>query len=185
VLGIASGYRPVSGWFGKLEHINLQRGDYWISDKESGFGDNSRVVILPNEAILVLQGYITYCSQMAIHNGNTQCDLSVRYQRVLDSSEHLFFYIDENSITECTPSAYARHIDPVFPVQPNWARHHIRTLLLKKEMNPALVSAWMGHQYLGKRALHQHSSLTRTHLELVTDTISQHLKELNVEMTQW
>ncbi len=184
-LSLSSGYRPVTGWFGKRNHINLDTGDYWISDKESGFGDNSRVIVLPQRMLILMHQYLNLCSMLAIAHSNISQALSHRYQQVLSSEEHLFFYIEENEIVECKPSTYSKQIDSIFPIQPNWARHHIRSLLLSKNIDTALISAWMGHYNQNKRALHSHSHLNRKQYRTIAELIDHYLERIGIKVSPW
>lgn len=185
VLALSSGYRPVTGWFGKLSHMHLATGDYWISDKESGIGDNSRVVTLSPAAIQVVRYYLEYCEQMIVEHGNSNVDLSRRYKQIVDGDEYLFFYQQEGELLPCTPSNYTTMIDDIWPLQPNWARHHIRSTLSQIGVDPTLINAWMGHATNGKRCYHSYSTLSRTQLEKVTGTIEEHLLQIGVETIQW
>ncbi|MCL9774041.1 hypothetical protein [Vibrio methylphosphonaticus] len=183
ILAIASGYRPVTGWFGKITHLSLQTGDYWISDKESGIGDNSRVIKLPEIAINILNNYLNYCKRRVLQLANTQPELSLEYQRLLTGETHLFFYLKENQYEPCTPSSYTFFIDAVFPLQANWARHHTRSLLTAKGIDLSVINAWMGHMNQSKRSFHEFSTLTRQHMLTVSNILNEHLLDIGVEAT--
>ncbi|TMX46559.1 integrase [Photobacterium damselae] len=181
VLAIASGYRPVTGWFGKITHLSLQTGDYWISDKESGIGDNSRVIKLPEIAIKILDNYLSYCKRRFLQIANTQPELSLEYQRLLTGDTHLFFYLRDGRCETCTPSNYTFFIDSVFPLPANWARHHVRTLLTAKGVDISVINAWMGHMNQSKRSFHEFSALTRQQMVTASNILNQHLLDIGVE----
>ncbi|QIA65412.1 integrase [Vibrio astriarenae] len=181
VLAIASGYRPVTGWFGKITHLSMQTGDYWISDKESGIGDNSRIIKLPEIAIKILDYYLSYCKRRVLQLANTQPELSLEYKRLLTGETHLFFYLREGHYEPCTPSNYAFFIDSIFPLQANWARHHVRSLLTQKGVDPSVINAWMGHMNQSKRSFHEFSTLTRKHMVTVSNILNEHLLDIGVE----
>ncbi|MGF1860898.1 hypothetical protein [Photobacterium profundum] len=185
VLSMASGYRPVTGWFGRLNHLHMASGDYWISDKESGITDSSRVIVLPQRALALLKKYKEYSYQMSVSHENVALTLSLRYKALLSSQEHLFFYRSEHGIIECTPSSYTEQIDSIFPLQPNWARHHMRTLLQERNIEADIISTWMGHQHHAKRAFHSHSMLNRKHMLVLAQVIDSYLNELGVEVHVW
>ncbi|WP_299018089.1 integrase [uncultured Photobacterium sp.] len=185
IMGLACGYRPVTGWFGKLEHFHLATGECWISDKEKSTGDCSRVIILPKTALEVLERYLTYVEQTAIHYGSANQTISFRYHSVLNSQEHLFFYREKDQIQETIPSAFIALVDPIFPLQPNWPRHHIRSLLLEKGIPSELISAWMGHQGTGKHAFNQFSHLDRKQMRKISQEINNHLIEIGIEGNIW
>jgi integrase len=183
VLAIASGYRPVTGWFGKITHLSLQTGDYWVSDKESGIGDNSRVIKLPDITIKILDNYLSYCKRRVLQLANTQPELSLEYKRLLTGETHLFFYLRESQYEPCTPSNYTFFIDSVFPLQANWARHHARSLLTAKGVDTSVINAWMGHMNQSKRSFHEFSTLTRQHMVTISNILNEHLLEIGVEAT--
>jgi hypothetical protein len=183
VLAIASGYRPVTGWFGKITHLSMQTGDYWISDKESGIGDNSRVIKLPDIAIKILNNYLDYCKRRELQLANINPNLSLEYQRLLKGETHLFFYLRENQYEPCTPSNYTFFVDAIFPLQANWARHHTRSLLSTKRVDSSVINAWMGHMNQSKRSFHEFSTLTRQHMVTVSHILHEHLLDIGVEAT--
>lgn len=180
VLAIGSGYRPVTGWFGKITHLSLQTGDYWISDKESGVGDNSRVVKLPQIAVNILDDYLRYCSDRGLRLANINPELSREYQCVLSGENHLFFYVKEHQLMPCTPSNYSLFIDPILPLQANWARHHVRSLLTANNVDAPIINAWMGHMNHSKRSFHEYSALSRQDMRLVSTLINAHLVDIGV-----
>ncbi|MGR5064066.1 integrase [Photobacterium sp. DNB22_13_2] len=185
IMGLACGYRPVTGWFGKLEHFHLDTGECWISDKEKSTGDCSRVIVLPKTALRILEQYLTYVEQAAIHYGNANKTISFRYHSVLNSQEHLFFFREKDLIQETIPSIFIALVDPIFPLQPNWPRHHIRSLLLKNNVPTELISAWMGHQDTGKHAFNQFSHLNRKQMRTISQVINHHLIEIGLEESIW
>ncbi|MBC7001742.1 integrase [Photobacterium sp. BZF1] len=185
IMGLSCGYRPVTGWFGKLEHYHIATGECWISDKEKSTCDCSRVIVLPKTALKVLEQYLTYIEQAAIHYGNVNRAICLRYHSVLTSQEHLFFYREKDQIRETIPSAFIELVDPIFPLQPNWPRHHIRSLLLEKNISPELISAWMGHQDTGKHAFNQFSHLNRKQMRTISQEINNYLIEIGIERNIW
>ncbi|WP_252856987.1 integrase [Photobacterium angustum] len=180
VLMLASGYRPVTGWFGKREDFHLPTGTYWINDKNTSMGDSSRCILLADIAILYLKHYIDYLHQAVIYHGNRTTSLKQRYEKSLTSEEHFFFYRQNSSFDDVTPSNFAHFADKLFPLQPNWARHHIRSLLCHHGVAPELISAWMGHQDMGKQAFHSFSQLSQSQLKQVSHIINQLFIELGL-----
>ncbi|WP_238091769.1 integrase [Photobacterium leiognathi] len=180
VLMLASGYRPVTGWFGKREDFHLPTATYWISDKNISMGDNSRCILLADIAVLYLKHYINYLDEAVRFQGNRSLYLKQRYEKSLTSEEHLFFYRENDIVYEVIPSHYAQFVDSLFPLQPNWARHHIRSLLCKHAISPELISAWMGHQDMGKQAFNSFSQLNQKQLKQVSHIINQLLIELGL-----
>ncbi|WP_305404336.1 integrase [Photobacterium leiognathi] len=180
VLMLASGYRTVTGWFGKREDFHLPTGTYWINDKNTSMGDSSRCILLADIAILYLKRYIDYLHQAVIYHGNRAPSLKQRYEKSLTSEEHFFFYRQDSSFDDVTPSNFTQFADKLFPLQPNWARHHIRSLLCHHGVAPELISAWMGHQDMGKQAFHSFSQLSQSQLKQVSHIINQLFIELGL-----
>lgn len=181
VLMLATGYRPVSGWFGKRDDFHLLSKNYWIADKTSSIGDNSRCIVLPNIAINYLQAYIDYLNQAIIYHENQSPKIYHRYKDCLNNQAHFFFFRHNNNILEVLPSNYTHIIDSIFPMQPNWARHHIRSLLSKHNIAPELISAWMGHQDMAKPAFNAFSQLSRKQLQQISEIINQHFINIGLE----
>ena len=178
---LATGYRPVSGWFGKRDDFHLLSKNYWIADKTSSIGDNSRCIVLPNIAINYLQAYIDYLRQAIIYHENQSPKIYHRYKDCLNNQAHFFFFRHDNNILEVLPSNYTHIIDSIFPMQPNWARHHIRSLLSKHNIAPELISAWMGHQDMAKPAFNAFSQLSRKQLQRISEIINQHFINIGLE----
>ncbi len=162
VLGLSSGYRPVTGWLGKKSDLNLFSGEYYIADKDSLAIGSGRIVIIPPLTIKIIEQYLEFVSQAARYFKNTNPRLSKRYQKTLNSREHLFFYRNtqdpEKLFDESTPDTIILQFD-YFPLPPNWHRHQLRTLLHKNKVAPDLMDAWMGHTGISQTAFSQFSSI--------------------------
>lgn len=185
ILALASGYRPVTGWLGKMTDINVTSRQYWISDKENRLGDASRVIVLPAIALDCLKQYQAYLSKAALHFCNKQPALHLRYQDAIFGHEHLFFFRNENNSDpiwqEVSPKTMMPVFDSIFPLQPNWHRHHIRTLLAKNNIHSDLIAAWMGHAEVGEAPFAQYSSLKVSHLEQIANVLQQHFESIDVK----
>ena len=162
VLCLSSGYRPVTGWLGKKSDLNLFSGEYYIADKDSLAIGSGRIVIIPRVTIKIIKQYLEFISQAARYFKNTNPQLSKRYQKILNSQEHLFFYRKsqdpEKLFKESTPETIILQFD-YFPLPPNWYRHQLRTLLHKNKVPPDLMDAWMGHTSISQTAFSQFSSI--------------------------
>ncbi|ANS87431.1 hypothetical protein VSVS12_03731 [Vibrio scophthalmi] len=185
VLTIATGYRPVRGWFGSIKDIDLISGMYWISDKEKQSGDSSRIIKLPSIAMTILTEYIDYlkhCKQYYQEDGNAI--LSRRYSIALDGSGHLLFWrTSTNRTDEMRPSTFMKQAEKYkipFP-QSNWYRHQIRSYLSSENLHPDLINAWMGHAHYSTQAFNRYSGLSFQDLDEVSQKINQLLKEIGVE----
>ena len=123
---------------------------------------SGRIVIIPRVTIKIIKQYLEFISQAARYFKNTNPQLSKRYQKILNSQEHLFFYRKsqdpEKLFKESTPETIILQFD-YFPLPPNWYRHQLRTLLHKNKVPPDLMDAWMGHTSISQTAFSQFSSI--------------------------
>lgn len=185
ILALSSGYRPVTGWLGKISDINLITGQYWISDKENHLGDASRIIILPQLTLDIVKKYLAFIKHSAVHYRNINPQLSLRYQDAINGEEHLFFYRTNTHYNESTPKTITEQLDTIFPLPPNWHRHHIRTLLHNAETSPELMAAWMGHADIGQGSFTQYSSMSINELKTITDEISHHLTDIGIQVVNY
>jgi len=184
VLGLSSGYRPVTGWLGKKSDLNLFSGEYYIADKDSLAIGSGRIVIIPSLTVKIAKQYLAFVSQAARYFKNTNPQLSKRYQKILNSREHLFFYRNtqarEKLFEESTPETIILQFD-YFPLPPNWHRHQLRTLLHKSQIAPDLMDAWMGHTSISQTAFSQFSSLGIEDLREISLLIEDLLQRISVK----
>ncbi|MEJ6120691.1 hypothetical protein MT390_02140 [Vibrio sp. 2-Bac 85] len=184
VMGLSSGYRPVTGWLGKKSDLNLFSGEYYIADKDSLAIGSGRIVIIPPLTVKIVEQYLTFVSQAARYFKNTNPQLSKRYQKILNSREHLFFYrntqASEKLFEESTPETIILQFD-YFPLPPNWHRHQLRTLLHKSKVAPDLMDAWMGHTSISQTAFSQFSSIGIEDLREISLFIEDLLLRIGVQ----
>jgi len=181
VLGLSSGYRPVSGWYGTAKHLHLRTLCYWISDKQDSVNDNSRFIILPEVTTKLLSDYFEYSRYKANQYKNTNTRLMRRYDAASSGEEHLFFYLsDKKDIVEVVPSSYQKMIKEYFPLQDNWTRHYIRSYLSKSGIHTELIDAYMGHSSIESLAYLPASSLSRLELSEIAQKINKLLVGVGV-----
>jgi hypothetical protein len=178
-LALSSGYRPVTGWLGKITDYNLLNLTLWISDKEMLQSETGRLIILPEIALRILKRYLQYLKAGAVDASRLNLDISARYQQAITGEQHLFFFITDDVIEEVTPSTMAAHFDSVLPLPLNWHRHYVRSLLFKKKIHPELIAAWMGHAQLNEPAFTRFSSYSIGDLKIISDLINQKLMSAN------
>jgi hypothetical protein len=176
ILGFSSGYRPVEGWFGYTQDIHFPTGEYRIAEKERQLSYSGRVILLPPTALKALKSYFSYCEEACIHFANSEPLLSNRYRQSIDSLSPFCFYRHQGKIQEATPSSYAQHIDPIFPLQANWARHHLRSFLFERQINDEVIGAWMGHIHSNQLPFAQFSQLRRQELTTIQSLLETQLK---------
>ncbi|MDV7106084.1 hypothetical protein R3X26_16925 [Vibrio sp. TH_r3] len=185
ILALSSGARPVTGWFGYRADYHLPTKEYWISDKAHRLEDNSRVVVLPQQAIHALAAYTDFLASARHHFRHSTPLLATRYQESLTSDAHLMFYRNNGELEEITPSAYQAKVADIFPLQPNWHRHHIRTLLNEHNISDEIAAAWMGHMTANTLSFASFSALSRRDMETVAILLERYLNELNLEVISW
>ena len=178
-LAVSSGYRPVTGWLGKITDYNLLNLSLWISDKEMLQSQVGRFITLPEIAIRILKQYLQFLSAGKVDSTNVNIDISARYQQAITGEQHLFFFILDDAIEEVTPSTMAAHFDSVLPLPLNWHRHYVRSLLFKEKIHPDLIAAWMGHAQLNEPAFTRFSSYSISDLKIISELINQKLTSVN------
>ena len=178
-LAVSSGYRPVTGWLGKITDYNLLNLSLWISDKEMLQSQVGRFITLPEIAVRILKQYLQFLSAGKVDSTNVNIDISARYQQAITGEQHLFFFILDDAIEEVTPSTMAAHFDSVLPLPLNWHRHYVRSLLFKEKIHPDLIAAWMGHAQLNEPAFTRFSSYSISDLKIISELINQKLTSVN------
>lgn len=178
ILALSSGYRPVTGWFGHLSHINLDNHQYWISDKETQQSNTCRTIILPDMCIQVINKYLRYVEQSIAHHQFLNVELCERYKSVLSSDEHFTFFTHGNKVEEIRPKTYEAQIKDKLSLQLNWHRHHIRSYLAQEQIDHELISAWMGHSDIGGGLFSSCSSCSFREMQLIADSINTLLTEI-------
>lgn len=161
MLTMASGYRPVSGTGGKLSDICLDSGQFWISDKENRPGISARCIVLPTVVITQIKIYLHYLEKLSARFNLRNAENYNHIQKVIDGTEHLLFLFDTKTekITEITPKTIRPYMDGQFPIALNWHRHYIRSKLMERSVDPALINTFMGHEEIGQEGLGRFSGL--------------------------
>ncbi|WP_028764594.1 hypothetical protein [Shewanella colwelliana] len=174
-LAISSGYRPVTGWFGKVTDYNLFNSTFWISDKEMHQALSGRMIILPDIAMSILKHYLRYLKAGKVDSMSLKIEVTERYQDAISGEKHLFFFINDGAIEEVTPKTMTAHFDSVLPLPLNWHRHYVRSLLVDENVPPELIAAWMGHAELNEPAFTRFCSYSINDLKIISNTINTKL----------
>jgi|TARA_R110001583_G_scaffold843_1_gene7704 integrase len=178
-LAISSGYRPVTGWLGKITDLNLFNKTFWISDKEIQQKTNGRVVVLPDITLSIIEKYIAYLHFFKVKTRRIDIKLSQRYEDALNGKEHLFFYRQGLSTEEVSPKSMSSHFDSIIPLPLNWYRHYARSLLVSKSIDPDLIAAWMGHAEVNSPSFTRFCSYSMADLKRVANCLNQKLIDTN------
>jgi len=178
ILSIASGYRPVEGWFGSIHDIHFSSGEYRIAEKERLVGYSGRVILLPEIVLTHIQEYIDYCKRAIIYFIQSNSTLAKRYKESIQGNMPFCFYRHQQAMQETTPSTYMQHIKLIFPLPENWARHYLRSFLFSHNIPDELIGAWMGHRHSNQLPFAQFSQLSRKELNIIRDLLEDHITKL-------
>ena len=175
ILAFATGHRDVTAPLGKITDYNPYQRTWWISDKERRHGLAARTLIIPPTAAKQVEHYLDHLRQLQIHCRFLAPDLAVRCQQALDGSGNLLFILtdkqDKKVPVDLTPSLLAGLLQARLPWSRNWARHHLRSELVKHSVNPELIDGWMGHEEIGEEVLGRHSFLSMADCREIADII--------------
>ncbi|WP_133405867.1 site-specific integrase [Parashewanella tropica] len=185
IIGLSSGYRPVTGWLGTITDYDLANHSVWISDKEQLGDTKGREIILPDIAVLVLKQYLQYLQTCSLKVNPPYQKLIKRYQNAQNGNEHLFFYRTEGRYEEVTPKTIISHFDAVFPLPPNWHRHFARSLFVSENMHPDVISAWMGHTNLNSPAFSRFCSYSMADMKELARALNNKLTQLKCEVINY
>lgn len=179
IVELASCYRPIIGVLGILSDFNLNRKEYLISDKEVG-NESLRVIVLADYCVDVLNKYINYVNECSEFYANKDWGIHQRYSQVITSEKHLIFFIDDHKTVEVSPKTIDIYLSSIFPLQPNWHRHYILTLLHKHNIDNSAISAFMGHSELGGRTFTKTSSFCFENMQDIAVCINSHFIDLGI-----
>ena len=188
IIAMSSGYRPVTGWLGKLSDIDLANKQYWISDKETQSVNSSRLIVLSTICIEVIKQYLTYVKQCIRFYKRSDPTLADRYHKILTGEEHLTFFMKSTgnkgkTITEeASPKTIQYHLKDIFPLQLNWYRHHMCSYLNSVEEDPSLIRAWMGHSDFGGNTFTASSSCSFRSMASIANAIDRYLSKIGIEV---
>lgn len=183
MLTMASGFRPVTGTCGKLSDICLDSGMFWISDKENRNGISARCIVLGDIALKQLSFYLQHLKDLSSFFSIRNKVLYQRFIESLNAKEHLLFFIGDNDeIIEVTPTSINPYMDKQFPVKLNWHRHYIRSQFMRKNIDPALIGSFMGHEEIGQEGLGRFSSLSYCDFKKLSEVVNSILKSLNFKV---
>ncbi|PSJ37786.1 hypothetical protein [Zobellella taiwanensis] len=175
VLAFATGHRDVTAPLGQITDYNPYQRTWWISDKERRHGLAARTLVVPPTAAKQIEHYLEHLRQLQVHCRFLAPELAARCQQALDGSGNLLFILtdkqDAKLPADLTPSLLEGLLQARLPWSRNWARHHLRSELTKRSVNPELIDGWMGHEEIGEEALGRHSFLSMADCREIADVI--------------
>jgi len=185
LLVFATGHRDVNAPMGRLNDYNAYQRSWWISDKERRSGLSARTVIIPPTAALQVDLYLDHLRSLARHSRLLDPVITERCQQTVAGHTNLLFVLIEKSGTttprDLTPTLLARLLNDHLPWARNWARHHLRTELANRDINPELIDGWMGHEDIGEEAMSRHSLLSMGQFRSLAEVIESILTEHKIE----
>ena len=185
LLTFSTGHRDVTAPMGKLTDYNPHQRTWWISDKERRNVPSARTLVIPPTAAKQVDDYLQHLHQLKKHCHFRAPNIAERCQQALDGSGNLLFYITDKQYTkvssDLTPALLAKLLEQQLPWARNWARHHLRSELAKKNVYPEVIDGWMGHEEIGEEAFGQHSFLSMYEYRELADTIESILNTHKIE----
>lgn len=185
LLAFATGHRDVNAPMGLLTDYNPYQRSWWISDKERRQGLSARTVIIPKTAALQVDLYLDHLRNLARYHRLLNPAITERCQQALTGQANLLFGFLEKDGTalpcDLTPTLVTNLLNGHLPWARNWARHHLRSELANRSVNPELIDGWMGHEEIGEEAVGRHSSLSMSQFRGLAEIIESILTEHRIE----
>lgn len=185
LLTFSTGHRDVNAPMGKLTDYNLHQSTWWISDKERRHGSAARTLVIPSTAAKQVDNYLQHLHKLSQYCLLQEPNIIKRSQQALDGTGNLLFNITDEqgtkTLSDLTPSLLASLLKNRLPWARNWARHHLRSNLSRKNISPEVIDGWMGHEEFGEEALGRHSFLSMHECRELADTIESILHTHKIE----
>ncbi len=186
LMTFSTGHRDVNAPMGKLTDYNAHQRSWWISDKEVRHGLAARTLILPETAARQVELYLQHLQGLSRRTRFLAPDIAERCEQALSGKNNLLFAVrlglDPMPIPrDLTPSALQDLLGDHMPWARNWARHHLRTELIRSGQHPELVDAWMGHEDLGEEAFGRHSFISMADSRDLASQIESILQHHQIE----
>ncbi|MER0461437.1 hypothetical protein ABR853_21350, partial [Aeromonas caviae] len=186
LLTFVTGHRDVTAPLGSLADYNPITRTWWISDKEIRNGLAARTLVIPVTAARQVALYQAHLHTLGQRYRLLHRELAQRCDAALDGSQNLLFFILHDNqghllLQDPTPSNLNQQLGDRLPFQHNWARHHLRSVLLRSELAPSVIDGWMGHEEIGESIFGRHSGLSIQALQQVAELIEAHLNFHQIE----
>jgi len=191
LLTFVTGHRDVTAPMGSIADYNPVTRTWWISDKEVRNGPAARTLVIPATVARQIERYQNHLRALGQRCRLLHHKLAQRCDAALNGSQNLLFFLYRNhhghlQPQDVTPSNLDQQLAGRLPLQHNWARHHLRSMLLHSNLAPSVIDGWMGHEDIGEAMFGHHSGLSIQALQQVADLIEAHLNHHNIEAkTGW
>ena len=183
VWSLCTGLRPVDSPFGSNTQINPITGAVWIDDKDIRNGSSSRIIYFTDIALQQYQMYISHLQELSRHFASLKPEWSQRCDAAIKGEMSLLFVMDKyNRVKEAEQKKIKPYLKKVWPLQANWARHHLRSILTEQAFSGATIDAWMGHQEVGEEFEGTYSGSGYTDLKLIRDWLNEYMQSLQIQV---
>ena len=186
LLAFVTGHRDVTAPLGSLADVNPVTRTWWISDKENRHGLAARTLVIPATAMRQIEFYQTHLHALSKRYRLLYHALAQRCETALDGTNNLLFFIFQDQLgrllpQDLTPSLLTQQLGNRLPLPHNWARHHLRSVLQRRELEPSVIDGWMGHEDIGEAMFGPYSGLSMQVLQRVATLIESHLHVHHIE----
>jgi hypothetical protein len=183
VWSLCTGLRPVDRPFGFNTQINPITGAVWIEDKDIRNGSSSRIIYFTYIALQQYQMYISHLQELSRHFASLKPQWSQRCDAAIKGEAPLLFVMDKyNRVNDAEQKKIKPYLKKVWPLQANWARHHLRSILTEQAFLGAAIDAWMGHQEVGEEFEGTYSGAGYADLKPIRDWLSEYMQSLQIQV---
>ncbi len=183
VWSLCTGLRPVDRPFGFNTQINPITGAVWIDDKDIRNGSSSRIIYFTYIALQQYQMYISHLQELSRHFASLKPQWSQRCDAAIKGEAPLLFVMDKyNRVNDAEQKKIKPYLKKVWPLQANWARHHLRSILTEQSFLGATIDAWMGHQEVGEEFEGTYSGAGYTDLKPIRDWLNEYMQSLQIKV---
>ncbi|WP_278403853.1 hypothetical protein [Pseudoalteromonas ruthenica] len=180
ILQLSTGHRPENEAFGTIDMFNLEVGQVFIDDKESG-SNHRRIVTLCDTAFAQLRYYIEHLKALRRLSKGVYPHIFEGVQEILNGQAPLLSYIKDEHFQHDTPlfepAEIAKHEAPGVK---NYYRHLIRTHLEKVDFPSDLIDCFLGHESKRDHSWARYSALSMKHSKDLSHEVESMLKSLKI-----
>ncbi len=179
MLRFATGLRDVGEPVPRWDRVDLQRGLFFISDKDDVASYSSRIVPIPSMLIEQIKCWQSYTQSLLPHLLIDKLGDAEKYERL---AQGMIFYLvrTQNSIrparsTDPKIRAQLKEFLPTFGLPWNCNRHYLRSKLSEARCPAELIDAFMGHWTRGREPWGNYSMLAP---QQIFKTLRPYLEEI-------
>lgn len=186
LISFSTGHRDVNAPLGLYGDFNPYQKTWWISDKERRHNLAARTLVIPPTAIQQAKLYKEHLKNIARLYRLTAPNIAEHCEeQVLKSNANMLFFLEEQDGNlkpiDLTSGRISSFLENRLPWAKNWARHHLRTELSLRSVNPEVIDGWMGHEELGEEALGPFSILSICDFQELANKIEEILTHYQIE----